>query len=791
MLRCPPSRINLTASDIAGFEQRFIARHSAHLVPANPSNVRLSPGPGRSTSLSFVPAEQNAARKRAASSSSGHAAHDDHTAERAGTYHAANCTEPREGTLAWTDQQGDRPHTAGIIGPTEMQQPPQPSLPNIDGAADLRAPHSPPVVRCGLLLASSSSPHAAVDGPNNPVDQTPIHREIKPHLLSSARARRRNGRTQTDQIPIDSPVEEEEAAHPSQIVASALAIPDLVLHSGIESSPTNPALDRGAPVFVPQTRFARATRPRAEVSGGLRLEPRWSSVDSTHSSLELRIRSSSERNSDLPPGSRHVARVPSESSLDNTLLSNDVENFSRRQRRRSRTTEHNGNAMIQPANLERYPLLRPPVAHRQSSRITTRNITPHVRLVSPSMTQLRVVTGTSLGEQSSRVRDGPPDADASSWEGRTLLRPLSPATLSNSQSTPHFSQQSIHPGRIYSRGSSLSWSRSASREGRVDQVPSTAGAAASSFSGERKTSRQSSKEGLDAAAEFLRMRNSPLDDLTERLSRLSSSRPRSVGRSWVEAPRGRPRVSLLTGDPFRPEPIPRPATTDPRVSQRPEPNAVSPSNRTEAPSETNTMVEDLVALSLALPPSSSLPSTPAVPSSPPCPSATQRSIHPTSSPDPGRQGYSSPPSCIKRKPVPSGPKTPKVTVYDDSKPPNTQPQTPADVGRSTRRVKARSETAVQQSPIVVRHVKISTPPVIPERYPHRYTYPPGAAQGYAGPAGNAAGPSAHRSNEHVENDLEGHLPGLEQDRRTWMSRQEGVNLDVTPPREGRFERYLS
>jgi hypothetical protein len=39
--------------------------------------------------------------------------------------------------------------------------------------------------------------------------------------------------------------------------------------------------------------------------------------------------------------------------------------------------------------------------------------------------------------------------------------------------------------------------------------------------------------------------------------------------------------------------------------------------------------------------------------------------------------------------------------------------------------------------------------------------------------------------------VEGHLQGLEEDRRTWLRRREGGDLDVTPPREGRFERYLS
>lgn len=42
-----------------------------------------------------------------------------------------------------------------------------------------------------------------------------------------------------------------------------------------------------------------------------------------------------------------------------------------------------------------------------------------------------------------------------------------------------------------------------------------------------------------------------------------------------------------------------------------------------------------------------------------------------------------------------------------------------------------------------------------------------------------------------ENEIEPVIGELEQDRRTWMRRQEDGSLDVTPPAEGRFERFLS
>lgn len=42
-----------------------------------------------------------------------------------------------------------------------------------------------------------------------------------------------------------------------------------------------------------------------------------------------------------------------------------------------------------------------------------------------------------------------------------------------------------------------------------------------------------------------------------------------------------------------------------------------------------------------------------------------------------------------------------------------------------------------------------------------------------------------------ENDIESSLHGLEEDRRTWISRREKGSLEVTPPKEGRFEKFLS
>lgn len=123
-------------------------------------------------------------------------------------------------------------------------------------------------------------------------------------------------------------------------------------------------------------------------------------------------------------------------------------------------------------------------------------------------------------------------------------------------------------------------------------------------------------------------------------------------------------------------------------------------------------------------------------------------------------------SPIKRKPVPVT--TPKVQVYDDSLPPATQPRTPADFG-GARRARGRSDIVHQQAPPLPSSSRDVALP--PGRHQHRHTYPAEAA----------------------ENDvLDAHLVGLEEDRRRWAGRRwEDGSLEVTPPREGRFERFLS
>ncbi|KAF2766496.1 hypothetical protein EJ03DRAFT_176634 [Teratosphaeria nubilosa] len=97
-------------------------------------------------------------------------------------------------------------------------------------------------------------------------------------------------------------------------------------------------------------------------------------------------------------------------------------------------------------------------------------------------------------------------------------------------------------------------------------------------------------------------------------------------------------------------------------------------------------------------------------------------------------------------------------------------------------------TTIDSMTMAVQVTAMGSPPSIPARHVHRPTHPGATPRPRRPHAANAS----ITSNE--ENDLDGQLsrhPELEEDRRTWFSRQEDGSLESTPPREGRFEQYLS
>ncbi|THV87727.1 hypothetical protein D6D27_07407 [Aureobasidium pullulans] len=161
--------------------------------------------------------------------------------------------------------------------------------------------------------------------------------------------------------------------------------------------------------------------------------------------------------------------------------------------------------------------------------------------------------------------------------------------------------------------------------------------------------------------------------------------------------------------------------------------------------------------------------------------------------------------------------TPRVRVYNERNAPGMQPQTPADVDRKSR-------MPVYPESLVPGFRQLMRPhagapleeqsPLIPARNPHRNTYP-SLQQSHAQSHATTSQPSSPYSpnldlrtaaavsaverrrtargfpNENV---VDPSTNGMETERDTLMRRREqgGVDIvDYTPPREGRYERYLS
>ncbi|THY89964.1 hypothetical protein D6C92_06964 [Aureobasidium pullulans] len=161
--------------------------------------------------------------------------------------------------------------------------------------------------------------------------------------------------------------------------------------------------------------------------------------------------------------------------------------------------------------------------------------------------------------------------------------------------------------------------------------------------------------------------------------------------------------------------------------------------------------------------------------------------------------------------------TPRVRVYNERNAPGMQPQTPADVDRKSR-MPVNPESLVPGSRQLMRpHAGApleEQSPLIPARNPHRNTYP-SLQQAHAQSHATTSQPSSPYSpnldlrtaaavsaverrrtargfpNENV---VDPSTNGMETERDTLMRRREqgGVDIiDYTPPREGRYERYLS
>lgn len=133
-----------------------------------------------------------------------------------------------------------------------------------------------------------------------------------------------------------------------------------------------------------------------------------------------------------------------------------------------------------------------------------------------------------------------------------------------------------------------------------------------------------------------------------------------------------------------------------------------------------------------------------------------------------------------------------MPVYNDATPARLQPQTPADVVRSSRRTSNRSDSSVHREAFCVGQVLVAPRPAIPERRAYRNTYPTNAPGRSVLPLN---GTTTIRDRDvagrsETENETDGQLASLESERAVWLRRRQGGSLDVTPPGHGRFERFL-
>ena len=432
-------------------------------------------------------------------------------------------------------------------------------------------------------------------------------------------------------------------------------------------------LDPGAPVFTPRVRFGSTTVvPERDIED----------VGSSN----LRLCSPSEQNSVVNHTRHSHVSVPALETRPRRPRSNAVI---------TRSRQSSENSVLPLPHLERYPLLLP----------TARNNVDR--------------------ESQAPVQSGSSRAPAQSTHLPSLPLKSPGSSSSSREETP------------------------------ASRIPSIISAA----SGISKLSISD-----DAAAEFLQFRPSPLDGLTAELSRLSAA-------SSPVAVAGEGRVSLLTGNPFD---VSNTAShdadidlelseLDPHVTRR---DAASPKL-------------------LASPSRFTLPCSPTIPNAPMPRSST---THVQASPSKSIVEVKTP----SRQQTTTTTATPKVPIYNDAAPAHLQPQKSADLHCSSRRSRNRSDSSFHRETFCVGQLLMAPRPPIPERRAYRNTYPANVA--IHGSSINArtddSADSRHGNRGETENGAQGLLPGLESDRAVWVRRRQGGSLEVTPPGQGRFERFL-
>jgi hypothetical protein len=802
MLHCPSSRINLTNSDVADFERRFAARQAAaRLAHIRPNDARLGAGPSRLARVTIVHSDDNAARQRAdlhpsQTATFGHTEDEDRRTDfhpprtrlspptiRTSDYDDDRTvsgrpgSSPAERSSTSTSLPGGRSSRRSGLVPTERESL---SPPGLDGINERHL--RPLTVHQTSGMPGPGSARFSRRGPQHHdfvlyADAAPMQTHIEAqhlhlwHVQNSPNIRR---------SLLDPGPNVPSRRSPSRPILSVAGTPTLL-----------PNLNPGAPTFVPRTRFGSGTNGSEENNiGGVRASRQGGQgtrVSSTQSSSNLRVRSSFERNSQQSYRRRDSHGA---SNVPNAPVARPAPP---QYRRRSHNSDQNANLPSISSIGERYPPLRPPT----SIPAPRRNSGSHRQVIFPRRRSSR--QHLSDYEQAAQPIQQNVDQRRSSAQSKpsslavpelpNVTRAVSPAPSSSSRSTPNLFQSSAAAPLVHSRSSSFSWDRYVSRRESGYRVPSIM-SAASGISGSSSADGANHQLGHMPFEESMLSRGSPLDELLLDFSRLfpTDDRPRSVGRSFQRPFVDHPRLSLLSGDIF---------TSD---EQSPLPNRErcnSGKHPLRTANDSSFSEEDAVALSLALPSPNMPSSSPVTTSSPhlPTPPVAVEAANPTPQSSATRSHH----SVSTLTPGAPSAATPRVNVYDDRKSPRTQPQTPADISRSITLARTRATTMSGEEVGDVAGGLFS--PVIPERRPHRpYTYPAGtppsmvdgavmpARTGIVGVRQSLHVRGEQRSARSSENDVEESL--VDADRRTWMERREEGSLDVTPPREGRFERYL-
>lgn len=294
MLRCPPSRISLTADDLNDFDDRLRSRQHARLALLHQANLRLSPGPNHDTKHATIEEERNPSRHRHASylsratlcsaegadgsglpvlfasdSSGGWAVdtpinvHDQHTELLLLSHEAdislQNAVRERQSTSKPSSKAaGKRPAQSSTSEPNPAEHALRFVDSTLDGALDFHPAASPPRRRRGDSDVEPSQRGVPVLG-NIRVPTGPPSRNDVP-ALDVARARRSDEcsddtgfRLHEDPAALQHLVQTRHIQRPPSTGYHPdvpLAVPELVLPEEIAEDAQFPNLDPGAPVFV-------------------------------------------------------------------------------------------------------------------------------------------------------------------------------------------------------------------------------------------------------------------------------------------------------------------------------------------------------------------------------------------------------------------------------------------------------------------------------------------------------------------------------------------------------------